>query len=190
MKRDKLLIIIGGIFLVVGVVLFSLKKEKNVTYVYEETKMNKEDAISLIIEKVSSVIDLYEKKESVFNTVDESEENKYLLVNNYEDVIKNVYTEKGINEFESIKFGNDLFVKKEEDKIYLLKKIPESNSFLNSTISVEIKSIALKSIDAVVSLSSNSLDDTGTLTYYVYEKNIKLIKLGDKWLINTFIYNN
>ena len=112
------------------------------------------------------------------------------MVNNYDAVLKEIYTEKGISELETIKFGQDSFVKKEEDKVYLLKSIPQNNSYLNSTVSVEIKSNTLKEIEAVVSFSSDSTDANDILTYYVYEKNIKLIKNDDKWYVDTFVYTN
>lgn len=190
MKKGKLLIIVGGILLVLGVVLFTLKKEKPITYEVVEEKLSKEDAISLIKEKVNTIVDIYENKEKVFNTTSNSLEDTYLLVNNYDTVLKGIYTEKGISELETIKFGQDSFVKKEEDKVYLLKSIPQNNSYLNSTVSVEIKSNTLKEIEAVVSFSSDSTDANDILTYYVYEKNIKLIKNDDKWYVDTFVYTN
>lgn len=190
MKKGKLLIIVGGILLVAGVILFTLKKEKPVTYSYIEEKLSVDDAISLIKEKVNSIVDIYENKEKVFNTTLENEEDIYLLVSNYDMILKDIYTENGINELETIKFGSNSFVKKENDKVYLLKTIPENNSYLNSTVSVEIKSNNLTDIEGIVSFSSNSIDSADVLTYYVYAKKIKLIKVDDKWYVDTFIYTN
>lgn len=190
MKKGKLLIIVGGVLLVIGTLLFVTKKEKKIIYNYVEEKLSKEDAIILIKGKVNILVDLYENVEKTFNTTLENESDNYLLVNNYDEVIKSIYTESGIKELESIKFLDNIFVKKEDEKIYLLKTIPKDNSFLNSLVSVDIKSNTLKRIEAVVSFSSDALDSDGILNYYVYEKNIVLVKDDNKWLVDSFIYNN
>jgi len=190
MKKGRLLIIVGGVLLVIGVLLFTMKKEEKTTYYYVEEKLNKEDAISLIKEKVSSIVDFYENKEKVLNTSIENEDDIYLLANNYDEFVKSLYTENGIIELENIKFNSNNFVKKDENKIYLLRNIPQNNSYLDSSVSVDIKSITLNEIEAIVDFSSDALDSNDVLTYYIYEKKIKLIKNNDTWLVDTFIYTN
>jgi hypothetical protein len=64
MKKYTLLIIIGGLFLMIGVAL-SLTNKNDVIYYVDEENMTKEEISSLIIEKSKAIIDIFEnQKES------------------------------------------------------------------------------------------------------------------------------
>lgn len=197
MKKYTLLIIAGGIFLVLGVILSMLKKNE-VFYIYEETKLSQEEATALIIEKVKNVMDVYEKHKDIFNVVEvtnqeentEESNNEYIKINNYEEVIKDIFTEEGIEELEKIEFEGKKYIEKREDGVYVLSSIPLRNRFSDSSISVSISMNVLEEVKAVVSFTSDEIDDKDVLIYRIYEKNIDLVKKDDKWLIKSFNYSN
>ena len=211
MKKHTLLIVIGAFLLIIGIVFFSMKKNDQVVYYYYETTLSRDEAVSLIADKVRNIINLYENEEKVFNISTQTKtdnletndgessqnnENKsqdeYVLVNNYKEVVDSIYTENGIAELETINFKGNKFVKKNEDnnEVLLLKNIPTDNLYSDCGISVNTVIIKEDSIEANVVLSTNKVDKDNYLTYYVYEKKIKLIKKDDKWLVETFIYSN
>ena len=190
MKKYTLLMIIGGLFLIIGVIIFSNKKKETVYYV-EEDSMKEEEIVSLITEKVKTIIEVYENQGNTFKiNKDQDESSEYLEVLNYNDVIDKLYTEEGKKELEKIKFNNKLFVNKDEETTYILKALPENNLYSNCSISVSNATYNKGIVKGVVSLTKNVLGNNEVLTYYVYEKNIELIKKDDKWLIKTFIYSN
>ena len=197
MKKYTLLIVAGSIFLVLGVILSMLKKNE-VFYIYEETKLSQEEATALIIEKVKNVMDVYEKQKDIFNVVEvtnqeeniEESNNEYIKINNYEEVIKDIFTEEGIEEIEKIEFEGKKYIEKREDGVYVLSSIPLRNRFSDSSISVSISMNVLGEVKAVVSFTSDEIDDKDVLIYHIYEKNIDLVKKDDKWLIKSFNYSN
>ena len=190
MKKYTLLIIIGSLFLLVGVVLFINNKKGTISY-YNESSMSEEEVSSLIIEKIKSVIDIFESPKEKFMLDKEIDENSdYLMILNYDAIVYNLYTEKGIEELEKIKFDNKSFVKKDGEDVYVLKSIPDNNRYRDFSITINNINYNKDTITAVVAFTKNSLDSNNVVTYYVYEKNIELVKMDNKWLINTFIYSN
>lgn len=206
-SKNTLLIVVGFIFLISGCILTTMqgKNKEQPIYIDPNAVLTNEEANSLINDLVGKVINLYEKKEG-FTIVEEQpkeenkeeqnkeqkekqEENPYIEVSNYDEVIKALYTEDGIKELESTKFNKKDFVKKEEDKVYILKDIPEDNQFINSKIEVSKIDVKKESIIAVVQFTKYGLIDDD-VTYYVITKNIKLVKQDNKWLISSFAYAN
>ena len=217
MKKHTLLIIVGGISLILGIIFFNNKKQEPIYYY--ESNITVEEATSLVYEKTKSIVDIYENPTSTFKIKknEETEEPlEYLEVSNYDEVIDNLYTIDGKKELEGIKFNNNLFIKKiektteksdsieesaekeSEEKedvkveynVFVLASIPESNSFAKRTISIEDVSVNGNTVKAKVIFSSDELDENDVLTYYVFEKNIELIKKDNKWLVNSFVYSN
>ena len=207
MKKHTLLIAIGGFLLVLGLIL-TMNKKKEVIYYYE-TDLTIEEATSLVLEKTKTIMDVYEKQGTVFNLEEErettnndeeqntddsqtkTEQNKeYLLVTNFDEVIDELYTEDGKKEVENTKFNGKQFITKKDDKIYMLNKIPDYNSYSNCSISISDVSVTRDTVKAKVSFSKDKLESNDVLTYYVYEKDVELIKKDDKWLVNAFYYPN
>lgn len=186
-KKHTLFIIIGGLFLISGMILYKGKGSSPIYYV--DNKMTKEEAKSLIIEKTKNIMDIYENIDNTFSvSKNNSEEHEYIEVSNYDEVVDSIYTEKGKEELETIKFDNKQFVDKKEDGVYLLK-IPSKNSYLKSTITLDNISIKDDIVKANVSFTSDVVN-SDAITYYIYEKDITLIKKDDKWFVETFMYPN
>lgn len=191
MKKYTMLIIAGGLFLIVGIILSFNRKDNN-TYYFEKGNLTQEEAQALILEKTRSIIAIYENPKDVFMLdKDYNDNGDYLMVLNYENIIYNMYTENGKEEIEKVKFDGKSFIKKEEDDFFVLKEISDNNKYSDCSISISDIVVNSNSVRAKVSFTKNEIDKNDTLTYYVYEKNIELIKNEeDKWLINTFIYSN
>lgn len=190
MKKYTLLIIVGSLFLISGLVLSLSMKKDNVYYVYNDT-LTIEEVEYLIVEKTKAIVDFYENPKEVFMLDKEIDENsEYFMILNYDTVANQMFTEKGKEEIEKTLFNKKSFINKEEEDIYILKTLPEDNKYSNCAISVSNINYNKDTIIATVSFTKSNIDEKDVLTYYVYEKNIELIKENGKWLINTFIYSN
>ena len=208
MKKHIILIILGGALLMIGIIL-SFNRKSNVIYYFDEVELSQEEANSLILEKTRSIVDIYENKEKTFKIVEDKKEeaeqetlegeetpkeetlNEYIKAIDYNEVVKKLFTEKGIKELEETRFNEKNFVDKKEDgSIYLLNTIPSDNSYLNCSITIKDIIVNLDEIKATVTFSKDLIDKDDNLTYYVYEKKIELIKKDDVWLVDTFIYTN
>ena len=200
MKKYTLLIIIGGIFLIGGIILYNGKKDQIIYYTIYE--MSKEEAKALVVDKTKLIMDIYENVNETFKVEEnkkieetpetEEKENtseEYVKVSNYDDVVNSLFTEKGKEELEGIKFNDKLFVSKKDDVTYILSKIPSNNSYLTSSIFVDNITITDDKVKATVSFTSDKVDND-SINYYVYEKDIILVKIDDKWFVDTFMYPN
>ena len=206
MNKHTLLIIAGGIFLIGGLILSMGRKNEQVIY-YVDSTLSLDEATSLIVEKTKNIMDIYENQNDIF-IIDSSNDSSskkddedteeavqepvelYVKVTNYDEVVDDIFTKDGKTELESIEFNKNTFVSKEENDTYVLKEIPEDNKYSNCSISVGDVTILSDKISAKVSFTRDELDESNTLVYYVYEKDIEIIKDNDKWLVNSFNYPN
>ena len=189
-KNSTLLIGAGGVFLLFGLLSFIIFGQNNNKMKNNDGLLTKEEAIALINDKTKTVIDLFENQSEVFDIVESDQEDLYQEVNNYDKIIKNLYSEEGIKQLEESKFGENLFVKKNEDnKVFLLKDIPEDNRYKGTEISTEIMDIKKDSIVSEVTITTYKMKDD-VVTYYVIVKDVELIKKDNEWLIKDFSYPN
>ncbi len=189
-KNSTLLIGAGGVFLLFGLLSFIIFGQNNNKMKNNDGLLTKEEAIALINDKTKTVIDLFENQSEVFDIVESDQEDLYQEVNNYDKIIKNLYSEEGIKQLEKSKFGENLFVKKNEDnKVFLLKDIPEDNRYKGTEISTEIMDIKKDSIVSEVTITTYKMKDD-VVTYYVIVKDVELIKKDNEWLIKDFSYPN
>ena len=115
MKKHMLLIIFGGILLISGLVL-SLNKKKNIIYI-TESLLSQEEATNLVAEKIKNVMDIYERQSDIFNVVTENntvvenqeeqtdlpvQEDLYIKVSNYDEVVDKLFSKEGKEELEKI----------------------------------------------------------------------------------------
>ena len=188
MKKDKVFIVIGIILFLVGTFLYISNKHnsgENIVYEYE---MTDSDAEAIIREKIVKLVKLYEEPSESFE-VETQEENEYYKILNYDEVVKAIFSDNGVNELESTKFSGKSLVKKEENATFILKNIPQDNKYINGDYFVDNIKINDDIITADVTISLHGLKDD-RLSYYLYIKNIKLVKVDSDWLVESFIYNN
>ncbi len=189
MKKNRLFIIVGLLLLFAGLVLFISNKHNSSDIIYiGEDELTTSDAEVIIKEKVNKLIKLYEVPNEAFK-IEEKEDSDYYNVLNYDEIVKLLFSENGIKEFENTKFGDKQLVVKDENSVSILKNIPDNNKFLNSDIFVDNIKIQDDIINANVTFSFHGLRDD-ILSYYLYVKDMKLVKSDNDWLIESFIYSN
>ena len=203
MKKHMLLIIFGGILLISGLVL-SLNKKKNIIYI-TESLLSQEEATNLVAEKIKNVMDIYERQSDIFNVVTENntvvenqeeqtdlpvQEDLYIKVSNYDEVVDKLFSKEGKEELEKITFNNNPFVKKAENDVYILKEIPISNQYSNSSISVGDVYINTDEVKAKIAFTSDAIDSNDVINYYIFEKQIEIVKVDDNWVVKSFNYLN
>ena len=190
-KNSTLLIGAGSIFLILGILyLLIVGINSSTMTVNGDELLSQDEAIALTNDKTLKVMDLYENQSKVFNIEEtEEEDSLYHIAKNYDEIVKSLFSENGIKQLENSKFEDKEFVKKEEDKVYILKEIPEDNRYKTSNISISIMNIKKDSITSEVTLTSYKLKDD-VVTYYVIVKNVNLVKKDNEWLINDFSYPN
>ena len=113
----------------------------------------------------------------------------YYEVTNYDEVVKKIFTEKGIKELEETKFDDKEFVIKEDDRVFILKEIPEGNRYKGNNLSIGTTKILKESVNSEITITTYKLNDD-MLTYYVIVKNLALVKQNDVWLVDSFNYTN
>lgn len=188
MKKSLIYIILGVVLLSLGSFLY-IKGRSN-DDVVKEHEMTKDEANNVAKELINDVIKVYENPAALFKTsqVIKDDVNLY-QVDDYESVIKNIFTSNGISQLESMIFENKKYVSKVDNVTYFLTSIPQSNSYIKSKISID--SIEFDNNKIIVQVTfSNSEVLADEINYYVITKTIEIVKENDKWLINDFDYSD
>ena len=188
MKKYKFFMIIGILLFLGGTVLYISNKHNNGENIVYEYEMTNSDAEAIIKEKILKLVKLYEEPNESFK-VENQEENEYYKVLNYDEVVKTVFSDNGVKELESTKFSDKSLIKREEDTTYILKNIPQNNKYIDGDYFIDNIKINDDIITADVTISLHGLQND-RLSYYLYIKNIKLVKADSDWLVESFIYNN
>lgn len=190
MKKKNILVVVGLVLITLGVVLYSTQKRNgDIEYIDESLVLTKEEATKLVEDTINNVINVYENKDKVFEIDESYESEKEVKVTNYDEVVKTIFSENGIKELESISFEKNKYVTKNDNGIFLLKEIPSDNQYTGSSITLENFNIGENEITCTATLSTYKLVND-KLTYYVFEKNVKLVKNEENWLVDTFKYSN
>lgn len=188
MKKLLTIVFIGiGLLLVVFGIFLYMKRDT----IKNDNKpkiLSREEAVSVITEKVKNVINVYENPKEIFDIEDTDQ--GLIKLNNYENKISNIFSENGLQEFEKMKFNGKSFIKKEDSGIFILSKLPEKSIYINSKIKVEQVVVKETTIASEVTFSSYSLKENDIIDYYVTTKEILLVKNNDTWLIEKFDYSN
>ena len=155
---------------------------KEPTKIVENTEETEE-------EETATTEETTRAKEENQEEVVEAEHPDYYEVTNYDEVVKKIFTEKGIKELEGTKFDDKDFVIKEDNKVFILKEIPEENRYKGNNVSIGTTKILKESVTSEVTITTYKLNDD-MLTYYVIVKNLSLVKQNDTWLVDSFNYTN
>lgn len=188
MKKSLIYIILGVVLLSLGSFLY-IKGRSN-DDVVKEHEMTKDEANNVAKELINDVIKVYENPAALFKTsqVIKDDVNLY-QVDDYESVVKNIFTSNGISQLEGMTFENKKYVSKIDNVTYFLTSIPQSNSYIKSKISID--SIEFDNNKIIVQVTfSNSEVLADEINYYVITKTIEIVKENDKWLINDFDYSD
>ena len=141
-------------------------------------------------ELINDVIKVYENPAVIFKTLQVTKDDVNLYqVDDYESVVKNIFTSNGISQLEGMTFENKKYVSKIDNVTYFLTSIPQSNSYIKSKISID--SIEFDNNKIIVQVTfSNSEVLADEINYYVITKTMEIVKENDKWLINDFDYSD
>lgn len=185
MKKSHFYLLLGILFLVAGIYLYTTKKEP-VRY-YEEESLTREQAVSTMKTLIEDVILIYEKPEEFFET--EKQENGTIKIVNYDNAIKKVFTENGIKEFENTKFNGVNYITKEEE-VHINTTVPIDDKLYGSNMTFDKYSPTGTKVTFEVTFTSDMLDSNNEVTYKMMTKNITMLKVDSNWYIESFIYNN
>ena len=119
------------------------------------------------------------------------EENNAILISNYEEIIKTIFTDNAIKQLENMEFNGNKYVVKDSDKVYFLKEIIKKNNFfLNDSYSFGTPVINENKIKCNISFNRVVIDKNDDVNYELFIKELVLVKKDDKWLIDSFNYTN
>ena len=188
MKKSLIYIILGVVLLSLGSFLYIKGRSNNV--VVKEHEMTKDEANNVAKELINDVIKVYENPAVIFKTLQVTKDDVNLYqVDDYESVVKNIFTSNGISQLEGMTFENKKYVSKIDNVTYFLTSIPHSNSYIKSKISID--SIEFDNNKIIVQVTfSNSEVLADEINYYVITKTMEIVKENDKWLINDFDYSD
>lgn len=188
MKKSLIYIILGVVLLSLGSFLY-IKGRSN-DDVVKEHEMTKDEANNVAKELINDVIKVYENPAVIFKTLQVTKDDVNLYqVDDYESVVKNIFTSNGISQLEGMTFENKKYVSKIDNVTYFLTSIPQSNSYIKSKISID--SIEFDNNKIIVQVTfSNSEVLADEINYYVITKTMEIVKENDKWLINDFDYSD
>lgn len=188
MKKSLIYITLGVVLLSLGSFLYIKGRSNNV--VVKEHEMTKDEANNVAKELINDVIKVYENPAVIFKTLQVTKDDVNLYqVDDYESVVKNIFTSNGISQLEGMTFENKKYVSKIDNVTYFLTSIPQSNSYIKSKISID--SIEFDNNKIIVQVTfSNSEVLADEINYYVITKTMEIVKENDKWLINDFDYSD
>ena len=138
MKKNKMIIIVGLVLLVLGSALYMLARRNDTEKGNNDANrvLSSEEAESLIEETIRKIINVYEDPGTVFQVKEEEDKPDYIKILTYDVDMKSMFTEKGIKELENTKFNNKNFFLREENNVYFINDIPDDNKFSKSTITI------------------------------------------------------
>lgn len=215
MKKNLkyIFIIIGLALIFIGLYIFVYYKKGDEKIYIETDKLDEEKLKIIVGEKIDELLKLYENpgefftiKEEVEDTIDTTTDATdesvntnlpnipdYYELSDYENDVKKIFTESGISQLEKVKIDGKLFITisdEEGNKKYSISK-NINYPFKLSDYNKKIDDISVngEKITATVSFENSELGEDDILDYYVYNKDLILIKNGDNWLIDYFEYS-
>jgi hypothetical protein len=191
MKTKNILLIVLGILLFIGGIILNNYNKPAPPVVIDNT-LNKSGAKSIANSLVKNVIYVYEKPSSIFDVDEVTNEDgsKKIIIKNYDDKLKEIFTDNGIKQLENMTFKNQKLINKENDTITINSVIPNSNKFINSSYSISEIKLSKDYFTCKVNFYKASTDEKDTLVYYAITKNMKIVKSGDTYLVDSIIYSN
>lgn len=188
MKKSLIYIILGVVLLSLGSFLYLNGRSDDV--VIKEHEMTKEEANNVTKDLINDVIKVYENPLALFKASQVTKDDVNLYqIDDYESVIKNIFNNNGISQFENMTFENKKYVLKIDNFTYFLTSIPQSNSYIKSKISIDSINFDNDKITAQI-IFSNSEVLKDEINYYVITKTIEIVKENDKWLVSDFDYSD
>lgn len=147
--------------------------------------MSEEEAKKILLEKYELAINLYELSKDYFNWANEPtviNDEYYLELTNYDEVLNNNFSSTMFNDFEK----NATCLKIIDGTAYIAQGGGGFSSFAGVEEFKDIK-ITEDKISSIVKTKHNDINDN----FYGYEENpFILVKKGNNWLIDKYVYSN
>lgn len=147
--------------------------------------MSEEEAKKILLEKYELAINLYELSKDYFNWANEPtviNDEYYLELTNYDEVLNNNFSSTMFNDFEK----NAICLEIINGTAYIAQGGGGFSSFAGVEEFNDIK-ITEDEISSIVKTKHNDINDN----FYGYEDNpFILVKKGNNWLIDKYVYSN
>lgn len=191
MKTKNILLVVFGILLFIGGIVLNFYN-RPAPPVINNPALSKNGAKSIAKTLVKNVIYVYEKPGSIFEVEEVTNEDgsKRTVIKNYNDKLKEIFTSNGINQLENMTFKNQKLISKENETVIMNNVIPASNRFLDSSYSISEVKLGNDYFTCKVNFYKANTNESDTLVYYAVTKNLKIVKSGDTYLVDSIIYSN
>ena len=188
--KNWIFIILGTLLFISGVVFNALNS--GAPAVVDDGVLSKNEAKSIAQTLVKKAIYVYERPSNVFEVQEETNEDgtKKNILKNYDEKVKEIFSEKGIKQLESMKFNEKLYITKANNVVSVTDVIPKSNKFYDSSFNISEIKLGQDYFTCKASFYKANTNDNDTLVYYAIIKNVKIVKSGDNYVIDSLIYSN
>ena len=194
-KIKQKYVIIGFVLIVLGIIVNTFfNRRVNMT---GDISVSKEAATGFLSTLVEEVVYVYEKPSEIFKTEKQKikigeDEVEVTVLTDYNDRVKEIFSENGIKQLESMKFGGKNYINKEDGKVYVTDVIGVKNKVLNS--SLQIKNVVVNNsstiIKGVANFYKDGTDENNVINYYYLSKNVRLVRVDNTFYVDSFIYSN
>ena len=194
-KINQKYVIIGFVLIVLGIIVNTFFNRS--VSVAGDNSVSKEEAAGFLSTLVEEVVYVYEKPSEIFKTEKQTvkiggEDVEVTVLTDYDDRVKEIFSENGIKQLENMKFGGKKYINKEDGKVFVTDVIGVKNKVLNS--SLQIKNVTVNNsstlIKGVANFYKAGTDENDVINYYYLSKNIKLVRVDNTFYVDSFIYSN
>ena len=224
-SKSTMFMIVGGLFLFIGTMLYltrpQVQYESNTQIM--TTILSVDESKTLMDSLIKNIINLYEKPDELFDVTPENyvkqeekkedttkkdkkdtkkeekkeeevkEENttNALAINNYEEIVTKLFTEKGIKQLEDMKFNDVNYIVKDGEKVYFLNDVIGKDNKFSADVYVYGKPVITENkIRCRISFNRATIDTNDDTNYELFIKELVIVKKDDNWLIDSFDYSN
>lgn len=194
-KMNQKYVIIGFVLIIAGIIVNTFFNRG--VSIQGDGSVSKEEAAGFLSTLVEEVVYVYEKPSAIFKTQTEKmkigeEEVEVTVLTDYDEKVKEIFSENGIKQLENMKFGGKKYINKENGKVYVMDIIGIKNKVLNS--SLQIKNVQVNNSSTLIKGTANfykaGTDDKDIINYYYLIKNVRLVRVDNTFYVDSFIYSN
>ncbi len=194
-KINQKYVIIGFVLIVLGIIINTFFNRS--VSIQGDNSVSKEEAAGFLSTLVEEVVYVYEKPSEIFKTEKQTvkigeEDVEVTVLTDYDDRVKEIFSENGIKQLENMKFGGKNYINKADGKVFVTDIIGIKNKVLNS--SLQIKNVTVNNsstlIKGVANFYKAGTDENDVINYYYLSKNVKLVRVENTFYVDSFIYSN
>ncbi len=194
-KMKQKYVIIGFVLILLGIVINVFFNHR--VSMARDGSVSKEEATGFLSTLVERVVYVYEKPSAVFKTEKQKmkvgeDEVEVTVLTDYNDRVKEIFTDSGIKQLENMKFGGKKYINKDNGKVYVMDVIGVKNKVLNSSLQISNVSVNNNSnlIKGTANFYKAGTDENDVMSYYYLMKNVRLVRVDNTFYVDSFIYSN